>query len=277
MSTTAPAFASGPAPLPAPAIFPAADGAVAFSPDGTTMLFAHSVGKTVEIDASHFAGGSWSTPAIAPFSGKWNDWDPAFAPDGSYVVFVSGRPVPGSAEKTNNLWRTDLHGDTWSEPVHLPPAVNIASYIFAPSIASDGTIYFLRSSKQRVHQLCRARLQNGMYQQAEPLTFSSPANDDYDPETAPDQSFVIFASDHRKGTDTNEQLYIVFAHGDGWGAVQPLHYSGDDTSNDGSPVLSPDGKTLYFVSDRRYNNTTDGRVWALPIGQWIDAARKSIP
>jgi Tol biopolymer transport system component len=230
-----------------------------FSPDGSTLYYSSSIGNRATIVESHLIDSVWSKPVAVPFSGQWDDMDPALAPDGSYMVFSSTRPVPGDADVAGNLWRVDRTPNGWSMPVHLPSTVNIGDHIFAPTIANDGTVYFLRSSKTYQHQLFRARYVAGTYRQAQPLTFSNPATHDFDPVPGPDQSYVIFASSGRGApADKKLHLYVATEHGPGWN-VRPLAFAGD-TGDDSSPMLSRDGQTLYFVSDR------DGKsnVWMIP-------------
>jgi Tol biopolymer transport system component len=230
----------------------------AFSPDGQTMLFTRQVDRTVIIMESHRTANGWSQPQPAAFSGgKYADTDPAFGPDGAYVVFASARPTGDAQGKTLNLWLVKRNGTTWGTPVHLPPAVNVSAFAFAPSVARDGTIYFMASyrvgnTKTSQHQLYRARLQGDAYQQAEPLSFSSPATADADPLVAPDQSFVLFVSAGRAGaSDTNQYLYIARASGSSWGPVQPIAYKGEyDGDSDCCLTFGPDGKTILFTAGR---------------------------
>lgn len=231
---------------------PANDGSPTFTPDGRTLFFTRSGANAGFILESHFVNGSWTAPVIAPFSGQWNDQHPTMAPDGSYLIFVSTRPVPGISEKVAHLWRVNRTGNSWGTPEHLPAAVNINTRIFAPSVAADGSIYFL-STEKRIFQLYRARFANGSFSPAERLPFSDSATADVDPEIAPDQSFLVFASAGRKAGDTKEHLYIVFNSGGTWGDIAPLRYAGDDDqgwSTDNEPNLGPDHRTLYFSSDR---------------------------
>jgi Tol biopolymer transport system component len=234
---------------------PANDGSPTFTPDGRTLFFTRSGANAAFILESHLKNGTWAAPTIAPFSGQWNDQHPAMAPDGSYLVFVSRRPAPGVTEQVAHLWRVNRTGDGWGTPEHLPAAVNISTRIFAPSVAADGSIYFLSIAVggHRTFQLYRSRFANGAFRQAERLPFSDSATSDVDPEIAPDQSFLVFASAGRRGGDSKEHLYIVFNTGGTWGAVTPLRYAGDDDqgwSTDNEPKLGPDRRTLYFTSDR---------------------------
>src|SRR5690349_8694259 len=74
---------------PAPKLFPPEaawpdgdDSAPSFTPDGKTVFFTHRAG-TVSIMMATMCNGIWSTPQVAPFSGKWRDIEPYMAPDGS--------------------------------------------------------------------------------------------------------------------------------------------------------------------------------------------------
>lgn len=234
-------------------------GSPAFAPDGRTMFFTRTGAGWGVIVESHRASGGWSTPTVAPFSGRWNDMMPAMAPDGSYIVFVSSRPVADTANapRVANLYRTTRTDRGWSEPVRLPDAVNIMPRIFRPTVASDGTIYFMGmtiSNGSRRMGLYRAKAAAGSYQRAEPLSFSDSTHNDVDPEIAPDQSYLIFSSaDRGVAGDSHERLYVSTRQGDGWGPIAPLHYDGDTingSSDDNEARLSPDRRTLYFTSNR---------------------------
>jgi Tol biopolymer transport system component len=223
----------------------------AFSPDGVTMLFTRQTDRSAIIMESHRSGNGWSQPRPATFSGRYTDTDPAFAPDGSYVVFASARPVPGTHGKSLNLWVVKRSGAIWGVPSHLPAAVNVSPYAFAPSISSDGTIYFMGSSATRQHQLYRARLHAGAYERAEALTFSSPATKDADPLVAPDQSFVLFVSAGRHGArDTNAHVYVARAKGSSW-VVEPVAYRGEyNGDNDCCLTFGPDRRSVLFTGGR---------------------------
>ena len=249
-----------------PAIFapgvisgPAHDSAPAFSRDGETVYFTRSNAQQSTIVVSRRVHGDWQRAEIASFSGEWNDMEPTFAPDGSYLVFVSNRPAMaggapieahynGAAQKGGNLWRVDRHGEGWSAPVRLPEAVNPNTSTFAPSVAADGSLWFMTTDdKSGKFRLFRSRYREGNYLAAQALPFSDGSNTDVDPAVAPDESFVVFGSGRtpKHGID----LFIAYRVGGTWSDPQSL----DDVNSSGSDAearLSPDLGVLYFSSDR---------------------------
>ena len=287
-------------PAPAPEIFapgvisgPSSDADAAFTPDGATLVFSRDGAILVSTKLPT----GWTTPRIAPFSGRWMDAQPTLAPDGSALVFVSNRPLAeGDAKHPGgNLWRVERHGDGWGEPVHLPAVVNRGASIWGPSVAADGSLYFMdRVDGKGPFKLWRAQWRDGTWQEPVLQTLGDPAMQQVDPTVAPDESFIVFSAKH-PGTDEHERLYIAFREGAGWGPVTdlgaPVNLDGNDSNES---RLAPDGRTLYFTSDRqlpiRYPRTPaqaqadlariaawdDGNqnIWRVSLAPWLDARKK---
>jgi len=292
------AFAE-PAP-PDPEIFapgivsgPSNDADATFTPDGATLVFSRDGAILL---ASRTPAG-WSTPRIAPFSGRWMDAQPTLAPDGSALVFVSNRPLAdGDAmHPGGNLWRIERRGDGWGEPVHLPAVVNRGTSIWGPSIAADGSLYFMdRVDGQGPFKLWRAQRHDDTWLAPVLQSLGDPAMQQVDPSVAPDESFIVFSAKH-PDTDEHERLYIARREGSGWGRAidlgAPVNLDGNDSNES---RLAPDGRTLYFASDRqlaiRYPRTPaqaaadlariaawdDGNqnIWRVSLAPWLDAAKK---
>jgi hypothetical protein len=244
---------------------PADDLCPAFTPDTTTVYFARE--RTILV--SHRVGESWSEPEIAPFSGVWGDSAPAMAPDGSFLLFVSNRPASAGgaaldgewgyptrlqfAGRGGNLWRVDRRGDSWSDPVRLPDAINRGSAVFEPWIVADGSLYFMDAHLPGRFRLYRSQYAAGVYQDPVPLPFGDGTWSDVDTTVAPDESFLVLASTRPPvAPDTQTHgLFIAFRRGDTWG---DLVYLGAAISPVGAdqiqPRLGPDHRMLYFGSDR---------------------------
>jgi Tol biopolymer transport system component len=283
---------------------PANDGAPTFSPDGKTLYFARSGTSWGFILESRSVNGAWTAPEIASFSGQWSDSQPAMAPDGSHLVFSSIRPAPGEKEEPGvkkeraaALWRVNKTATGWSEPVRLPESVNISKRVYKPSVAGDGSLYFMSpDAKTQKWRLYRSQYSGGTYAAATPLSFSDGTTGDVDPQVAPDESFLIFSSNgRRKDGETHERLYLTFREQGAWGEVLPMRYTGDDDpSDDGEANLSPDRKTLYFTSGRsvpihftrsreearkdfeRLNawDNSNSNVWSMSLAPWLSRVKR---
>lgn len=236
------------------------EAAPVFDPDGRTLYFQRSSNAGGTILVTHRRRGGWSQPQIASFSGVWDDIEPAMAPDGSFMVFISNRPAAqgekpvqgfynGTTQSGGNMWRVDRRGKGWSDPVRMPDTINRSSTIFAPAIVADGSIYFMDTFGEKSRfRLYRSQYRNGSYEPAQPLAFSDGTYTDVDPAVAPDESFMVFGSGRPPATSMD--LFVVRRDGSGWGL--PVHL-GDELNMSGSdaePRFSPDLQILYFSSER---------------------------
>jgi hypothetical protein len=296
-------------PVDAPQVFapgvisgPAGEACPSFTPDGNTVYF--DVGSMILV--SHREHGSWSKPVIAPFSGQWLDHDPTMSPDGSYLVFVSNRPVKADAEalgatvkgtfypaRGGHLWRVDRKGNGWGTPVHLPDAVNASDRTYAPSIAADGSLYFIHPGAQGVFHIYSSTYAQGTYQPAALVAVGDPAATTHDPAIAPDQSFMVFNSADAKSGSMGD-FYVAFREGDHWGKPIDLGEAVNGkpgTWSQWGAHIGPDHRTLYYTSDRHtqltfpltpeqakatlarmqsWDNGNDN-IWYVSLKPWLDA------
>ncbi|MFL6680312.1 MAG: hypothetical protein ACJ8IK_18400 [Burkholderiaceae bacterium] len=273
---------------------PSNDADASFTPDGATLVFA----RDGAILLSQRTPAGWSTPRIAPFSGRWMDAQPTLAPDGSALVFVSNRPLADgdATHPSGNLWRVERHGAAWGAPARLPAAVNRGSSIWGPSVAGDGSVYFMdRVGGKGPFKLWRAQWRDGAWGEPVLQVLGDPAMQQVDPTVAPDESFIVFSARH-PDSDEHERLYIAFREAAGWSAAidlgAPVNLPGNDSNE---ARLAPDGRTLYFASDRqtpvhwprtpaqaeadlaRIAAWDDGNqnLWRISLAPWLDARRKS--
>lgn len=266
-----PAAAMKAAPLPAGTPWgQGEDASPAFTPDGRTVVFARGRGSARRLFVSHRRGDTWSAPRLAPFSGTWMDIEPAMAPDGSYLVFASNRPMSagGSAldghyegasrpQRGANLWRVNRIGNGWSTPVRLPATINSSNSVYAPTLAADGSLYFMKPDPQTDHfRLYVARFAHGAYATPEPLPFSDGAISDMDPAVAPDRSFLVFTSGRTPAPTDQDDLFVVLATPSGWSAPMHLPLSGYDSR------LDPDAGRVYFTA-------SDHRIRSAPLAAWL--------
>jgi hypothetical protein len=220
-----------------------------FMPDGNTVFFDRETATSVTIMTARRVAGHWSQPRIAPFSGRWLDHDPVVAPDGSYLIFTSNRPVTPAGKPLHGgeLWRVDRVGDGWGSPVRLPDIVNFGTLIFAPSVAANGDLYFQSADAAHQFHLYHARWRDGHFERPMLLQIAPAGAYEQDPAIAPDGSFIVFDAGYA-GKHEPERLYIAYRRGDGWSPPVDLGDSVNGIQPWGAH-LGPDGHMLYVTSD----------------------------
>jgi Tol biopolymer transport system component len=235
----------------------ASEYSAAFSPDGKEFYFAISGVPYNVIVFTRRTDDGWSPPNVVSFSGKYDDYDLNFSPDGRKLFFTSRRPRNGRGEPRpdNDLWVTTRNDDGWSEPENLGSPVNTEGRENYPSVTADGTLYFHRYEKdgKKDCDVFRSKLVNGRYAEPErlPETVNS-GHDEWDPFIAPDESFLVFASVGRTGGRGGADLYVSFhEEDDSWTPAVHLGDLVNSEAHEFTPSVSPDRKYLFFMSTRR--------------------------
>jgi dipeptidyl aminopeptidase/acylaminoacyl peptidase len=228
----------------------------AFTPDGDTVFFCRTGPtrtQTQVILYSEKRGGKWTEPKVAPFSGRYKDLDPSMSPDGRRIVFASSRPGGGreASRDDYDLWSVDRAPGGWSEPRHLG-AVNSTGAETTTSIAADGTLYLAseRPGGKGRRDLYAARpTEGGGYSEAQPITALNTEADDSNEWIAPDQTWMLFASD-RPGGFGQSDFYVTQRRNGEWSAPKNL----GEPINDAAAVLTPvvAGDWLYYASFRGF-------------------------
>lgn len=235
-----------------------------FSPDGKEVYF-HTAFSTYPrpILVMYYENNKWSYPQVAPFSGKYEEDNANFSPDGKKLVYSSYRPLSGEGEPKNDpdIWLIEKTKTGWSEPKNLGSPINSNHRETFPTLTKDGTLYFyFRPEDESIpSDIYKSKYLNGKYLKPEALDDN--INSDYrDAFTAfpPDESYMIFAS-NRPGGFGRADLYISFREEDGsWSKAKNMGENINSVETEGSPHISPDGKYFFFTSDRtnfkRYSN-----------------------
>jgi len=238
-----------------------------FTPDGTTIYFTKRNASTISSNVmvicySTLKNGNWTTPQIAPFSGKYKDFNPSISPDGTTLFFISDRKSPTKTKNDTDIWMVKKSGSGWTDPVNLGAPVNSAGWELGCSVANDGTIYFSSTGKTGNLDLYRSRILNGKYQ--EPENLGDSVNSEFaetDPFIAPDQSYLLFSSQGRpdaicgKGASADyarSDLYISFRKDGKWTRAKNLGAVVNSPADESGPTVSKDGSTLYFTSERNF-------------------------
>ena len=220
-----------------------------FANDGTRLLYqlrGVPVSVIVEMEA---VDGGWSSPQVASFSGRYFA-EFGVTPDGRSVILTSNRPLAGLGppDEVFHTYRVDQSDDgSWREPEYLGENLDGIGH---PSIAASGNLYFFRYNQPDSH-LGAADLFMSVHGDdgyGPPINLGAVVNSkhyDVDPYVAPDESYLVFASNREPAG-----LYVTFRRQD-WGWTDPRHM-GDELAagNPICPWVSPDGHYLFFTSNR---------------------------
>lgn len=225
-----------------------------FTPDGKEFYFSlRKPNAPFTIMVTKQVNNHWTKPETAPFSGKYSDVDQSISADGKRFFFCSDRPVKkGEKPKSHNFWFMERTGRGWGEPQHLGFAVNTDKEDFYPTVTKDGTLYFSSQREgQGTNNIYCSKLVEGKYTKAEKLSdMINTKHREFDPFIAPDESFIIFASGRPGGFGASD-LYISFHNKDGsWTKARNMGNEINSAATDYTPMLSPDGKYLFFTSGR---------------------------
>lgn len=227
---------------------------ITFSQDGKAIFF-----EVMEIEnnkvsskiySTQYLNNSWTEQVEVPFSTNYNVGKPYLSADGDRLFFT----------KDGDIWMVERAGQGWSEPQALPSPINSTSIESSYMETADGAVYISSKRPGGLGGIDNWRINRLSDQsfQAENLgpILNSPSFD-FSPFVAPDGSYLIFSSD-RNGRSGRAHLYISFNKGnDMWTEPINMNSAGaevnNDTANHNSPIISPDGKFLFFVRHETIN------------------------
>ena len=197
-----------------------------WSPDGNTICF-------TEFRSGHFGvylvDASQGTVVRQISTGNENDFAGQITADGKHILFHRGEG-PGaysiwSYDREKNLFSNYSRGMT---PCLIPGEKDV--------------IYCGRYTDKRESEIWRVNLSSGV----EEILLSQPGRSFTTPVLSPDGRCLLVtgASMDEKGKDINTDLFVIRT--DGTQFTQLTYHPGNDLSG----VWAPDGKSIYFLSQR---------------------------
>jgi ankyrin repeat protein len=235
-----------------------------FAPDGKEFYFARSEQERgARMRTITQENELWGSAKPIAFSGDYNSVDMFMSRDGQRLHFCSNRALDGkgAAKQDTDIWVATRAANSWSEPVNLGDAVNSSENDYYPTFTTKGDLYFSspRAGGVGGNDIYRSRQADGTLGRAENL--GPPINTDkweFDPFIAPDESYIIFAS-NRPGSLGGSDLYISVRKPDGsWAPPENMGEPINSVGPEYTPMLTPDGKYLFFTSGR---NGPDDIFW----------------
>jgi Dockerin type I domain/WD40-like Beta Propeller Repeat len=246
---------------------------VSFDPSFQEFYFTRRGGDNIsKIYFSEIVNGSWTDPAIAPFSADYFNMEPLLTPDGQKLYFSSDRPCAECQTAIPfNCWYITRIDSDWSAPQPLltEPFDNIM--VMYSTQSSNGNMYFTNVSAFP-RGIYYSQFVDGQY--FIPQRLDTAINKGYDEAhsyIAPDESYMIFDAENRPGGYGASDLYISFRNGDGsWTESINLGDSINSALTDFCPTVTPDGEYFFFS---RWNGSSNDIYWCE--ANFIDRLRPS--
>jgi Tol biopolymer transport system component len=232
---------------------------IVFSPDDRELFYTRKMGpeKRQTILTSTVKNGTWIKPHIAHFSGKYYDAVTSISPDGKRLFFLSMRPQKENESpfEVQNIWFMEKHGIEWRKPQILPSPINSSARKLGGFLSKDGYFYFSTSREGEISGQCRAKIISGEVTRIENINhfynFNMPC---LEIAREPNEKFIVFVSYNQPDGYGNFDLYVSFKNdNNSWTTPKNLGERINTSANEHFPTFSPDGKYMFFVSDRISN------------------------
>jgi ankyrin repeat protein len=231
-------------------------GTIVFPPDGREAFWDSDKMLYAKIE-----NGLWGAPRAFPFTAKETIHFPSYSLDGRRLLFIAGSHSPQGIDTKEEIWFVERAGADWSEPKPFDAVINSSSMHWQFSMDKSGDVYL--NSKGGI---CLARFEAGHYLVPEPLP--APVNvphteeekyrvGEVGPFISPAGDYLIFAK-----FDRGARLLVSFrTGGGGWTEPRDLSDLLQTEGNDSAARVSPDGRYLFFQSQRKGSGASRGLYW----------------
>lgn len=197
-----------------------------WSPDGNTLCFTEVRGNHHGI---YLVDANQGTVVRQISNGNDNDYGGVISPDGNTLYFHRGE---GYANYS--LWSYDRKTNLFS---------NYSRGMTACLILGDpNTIYCARFTTNKESEIWRINFKTGV----EEVILAQPGKSYTTPQLSPDGKWLLVTGNSRSEKEGIDNTDIFVVRTDGTQLTQLTYHPGNDLS----PVWSPDGKSIFFLSQR---------------------------
>ncbi len=194
----------------------------------------------------------WTTPQPigTAINTKMHDAAIAISPDGQKLFIYKS-----TAKDKGDIYMSSLSGTEWGAPVKLGTTVNTKYWEGSVSVTADNQLLYFASERpgglggRDIYK--SKKLANGEWGPAENLgpSINTPYNDDA-PFIHPDGITLFFSTEGHNSIGGYDVLYSVWKN-NAWVQPNNLGYPINTTEDDIYYVLSADGETGYYASNRK--------------------------
>jgi len=227
----------------------------ALTADGNTMIFTRLVRGQEDLFLSKKIDGEWSLARpLTDINTRANEAAQSISANGKFIVFTAcGLPdgIGGC-----DLYFSEVVNGRWTKSKNIGAPINTKGWESQPSISADGRIlYFSKApngtSKSRDIYYSMRDI-SGAWSVPKSLGPNINTKDtDQSPYIHPDGLTLYFSSNGWPGMGMHDLYYSRLDDNGEWGPATNLGYPiNSKASESASMVVSLDGKTAYFASDK---------------------------
>ena len=247
------------------------------SADGLTLLFSSERpgghgGMDMWVSSRRSAVEPWGEPVnLGPTVNRTNhDNSPRLASDGLTLWFSSWEREGGRGR--SDLWvcTRPAPADPWGPPENAGPTLNSEEDDATPFLSADGLTLFFASDRQGGQgglDLWMSTRRSARHPWGKPVNLGAPVNTTAQ-ETSPclssDGLTLFFDSNGGGGRHWDLWMSTRRSPTEPFGEPVNLGPTVNSAAYDNGPALSPDGRTLYFQSNRSGGQGRDD-LWQAPL------------
>lgn len=224
--------------------------------DGQTLIFTRYNRPAMAEDfcQSRKRDGQWGKAVrmAEPLNSEENEGAGCISQDGRILYFTA-------CGRKDGMGRCDLYisyrkEGGWSQPQNLGPAVNTGGWESQPCLSIDGqTLYFVSDRKDGLGgmDIWRSTLVEGQW--SKPVNMGPGINtkgDEKSPFISFDNNTLYFSSNGHIGMGGLDLFMCRRTDDTSWSEPQNLGYPINTQGDESSLIVSPDGSTAFFSSDK---------------------------
>lgn len=206
--------------------------------------------NTEQLFYTKFINGTWTKPVITEFTANNRhglNGGPVFSPDGSRLYFYQVKS-PWMSSPMNTYYVDKINGTWVTEPVVVSDSYNFDSRNYTPVFTEKGNAY------KNSTYLGKFKYNQGVFEFTDTVVIHKEFRPAWNVYVSPKEDYIIFAAMHTIGYG-DVDLYISFKEqNDTWGYPINLGPEINTELRERFPVVSPDGKYLFFM---RHTKTQD--------------------
>ena len=224
--------------------------------DGKKMIFNRRINDDEDFYESDFENGIWkeANPVTGKINTNLNEGAETISQDGNWLIFT-GCNYPEGMGSCDLYISYKTKSGNWTEAENMGDVINSESWESTPSLSPDKKDLYFSSNRTGGYGgkdiwVCHRNI-SGKWGKPENL---GPINNTSADETCPfihaDNQTLYFNSNGHMGYGMSDLFFTKKTAENKWGEPENLGYPINTIDDEGSLVVSADGKTSYYSSDR---------------------------